>query len=424
MLPFSASSSGRRPRACTIFFCCHEPVWPLSGGGTSGNLAILRELKAAGLDPVAVMPYNASLRDARRAIGVRFYPFRPFHMHRSAPHRTLRYALFSFLYLFALLRGIRRNNPGLLICRNSVLALPVYLAAKLAGVPSVIALADFLSFYFWSKPARPPLWHRLLQSLECRLAALHDRIFVVTPTMAEEITKRVGEEAGLKICVIREGIHERFLSVGDEDFAAAKDIRRSICGEAPLALFYGTLELHHGMREIIRIFSLLLEKTSDFHVLIIGGGPCRPSLLRSPLAGQKRVHLLDFMNPEPLVRHALAADVGVIPYPAIRSTSMTYTFKFLEYRCLGLPIVAFPLEALRLEFGGRPGIHLAVDDEDFANAVIQFGRARKKFLPEEDFSRRFSWRQVAAPIVQEARSRIGRGSGLRGGSVKPYRGAR
>ena len=72
-------------------------------------------------------------------------------------------------------------NPGLLICRNSVLALPVYLAAKLAGVPSVIALADFLSFYFWSKPARPPLWHRLLQSLECRLAALHDRIFVGLP---------------------------------------------------------------------------------------------------------------------------------------------------------------------------------------------------------------------------------------------------
>ncbi len=354
MLPFSASSSGRRPSACTIFFCCHEPVWPLSGGGTSGNLAILHELKAAGLDPVAVMPCNASLRDARRAIGVRFYPFRPFQMHRSAPHRTLRYALFSFLYLFVLLRGIRRMNPGLLICRNSVLALPVYLAAKLARVPSVIALADFLSFYFWSKPARPPLWHRLLQSLECRLAALHDRIFVVTPTMAQEITKRVGEEAGLKICVIREGIHERFLSVGDEDFAAAKDIRRSICGEAPLALFYGTLELHHGMREIIRIF----------------------------------------------------------------------TFKFLEYRCLGLPIVAFPLEALRLEFGGRPGIHLAVDDEDFANAVIQFGRARKRFLPEEDFSRRFSWRQVAAPIVQEARARIGRASGLRGGSLKPYRGER
>ena len=165
VLPFSASSSGRRPSACQIFFCCHEPVWPLSGGGTSGNLAILHELKAAGLDPVAVMPYNASLLDARRAIGVRFYPFRPFQMHRSAPHRTLRYALFSFLYLFALLRGIRRMNPGLLICRNSVLALPVYLAAKLAGVPSVIALADFLSFYFWSKPARPPLWHRLLQSL-------------------------------------------------------------------------------------------------------------------------------------------------------------------------------------------------------------------------------------------------------------------
>ena len=424
MVSFNASHSRRRPKACPIFFCCHEPVWPLSGGGTSGNLAILHELKAAGLEPVAVMPYNASFRDARRGIGVRLDPFRPFQMHRSAPLRTLRYALFGFLYLFALLRSIRRMNPGLLICRNSVLALPVYIAAKLTRVPTVITLADFLSFYFWSKPTRPPLWHRLLQSFECRLAALHDRIFVVTPAMAEEITRHVGEEARSKICVIREGIHERFLSLRDADFSAAREIRRSICGEAPLALFYGTLELHHGMREIIRIFSLLLERTSDFHALIIGGGPCRPSLLRSPLAGQQRVHLLDFMSVEPLIRHALAADVGVIPYPAVRSTSMTYTFKFLEYRCLGLPIVAFPLETLRLEFEERPGIHLALDDQDFANAVIQFGRARKKYLPEEDFSRRFSWQQVAAPIVQEARDRVERAGALRGGSRQPHRGRR
>jgi glycosyltransferase involved in cell wall biosynthesis len=334
----------------------------------------------------------------------------------------LRYALFSFLYFFALLQRIRRMQPRLLICRNSVVALPVYIAAKIARVPNIIALADFLSFYFWTKQAPPPLWHRLLQSLECRLAALYDKIFVVTPAMAEEITNHAGKDPPPKVCVIREGVHERFLSLTDADFSAAREIRQSICDAAPLALFYGTLERHHGMREIIRIFSLLLEKTSDFHVLIIGGGPRRTALLRSPLATKARVHLSGFMSMERLIPHALAADVGVIPYPAVRSSNMTYTFKFLEYRCLGLPIVAFPLETLGREFGGDPGIHLAADDEDFVRAIIQFGRARKRYLPCEDFRQRFSWQQVTAPIVKEVRERVEQASGLSAGNRQPHRG--
>jgi glycosyltransferase involved in cell wall biosynthesis len=301
MVSFNASHSRRRSKARPIFFCCHEPVWPLSGGGTSGNLAILHELKAAGLEPVAVMPYNASFRDARRAIGARLDPFRPFQMHRSALPERFDTRWLS--YLFALLRSIRRMNPGLLICRNPSCAARLY-CSKAHSCAHRDRSSRFSELLFLSKPTRPPLWHRLLQSFECRLAALHDRIFVVTPAMAEEITRHVGEEARSKICVIREGIHERFLSLRDADFSAAREIRRSICGEAPLALFYGTLELHHGMREIIRIFSLLLERTSDFHALIIGGGPCRSSLLRSSLAGQQRVHLLDFMSVEPLIRHA------------------------------------------------------------------------------------------------------------------------
>jgi glycosyltransferase involved in cell wall biosynthesis len=217
-----------------------------------------------------------------------------------------------------------------------------------------------------------------------------------------------------KISVIREGVHERFLSLTDADFSAARNIRRSICNEAPLALFYGTLERHHGIREIIRIFSLLLEKTPDFHVLIIGGGPRRSTLLRSPLARHQRAHLFDFMSMEQLIHHALAADVAVIPYPAVRSSYMTYTFKFLEYRCLGLPIVAFPLETLRREFGKHPGIHLAADEEDFVEAIIKFGRARQRYLPSEDFRRRFSWKQVTAPIVKEVRELIERATVLPG----------
>lgn len=391
--------------AAPIFFCCHEPIWPLSGGSTSGNLAILHELKAAGLEPVAVMPYNGSLVEAQNAADVPLDPFRPFRMHRNAPFRSLRYALYSILYLFELLRKVRRSKPAMLICRNTVLAVPVYLAAKFCRVPSAIVLADLLSFFFWHKRTRPPLWHRLFQSFECHLAALHDKIFVVTPAMADEIAARVGEEIRSKILVTRDGIQKRFLMLTDADFAASKEIRSSISQEAPLAVFYGTLEHHHGMQEIVRIVSLLLCRAPDFHVLIIGGGPCRNSL-RGFLATQPRVHLLDFMDADLLIHHALAADVGMIPYPAVSSIDMIYTFKFLEYRCLGLPIVAFPLETLRREFLAYPGLHLAADDEDFANAVIRFGRARRKYMPDESFVRRFSWQQVAAPIVREAREHV------------------
>jgi glycosyltransferase involved in cell wall biosynthesis len=313
-----------------------------------------------------------------------------------------RYAFYSFLYFFALMRRVRRMKPSLLICRNSVLALPVYAVAKLTRIPSAIVLADLLSFFFWNKPSRPPLWQRLFRSLECWMTGLHDRMFLVTTAMEDEIVRHLGERVRAKICVTGDGVQERFLALSNADLLEANQIRRSICGQAPLAVFYGTLERHHGMQEIVRIVSLLLASAPDFHVLIIGGGPCRNTLIRSPLATHPRVHLYDFMDVEALIRHALASDVGMIPYPAVPSTNMIYTFKFLEYRCLGLPIVAFPLETLRREFRGSPGLHLANDCEDFANAVIRFGRERKRYLPEGDFCRRFSWREVAAPIVREA----------------------
>ncbi|HEY5741211.1 MAG TPA: glycosyltransferase family 4 protein [Terrimicrobiaceae bacterium] len=396
---------GQRP----IFFCCHEPVWPLTGGSTGGNLALLRELSAAGLNPVAITPYNGSFLQARRGVGVRLEPFRPFLMHRSAPLRMARYALYGFLYFFVLFRKVRQRKPFLLICRNSVLALPVYAVAKLNRIPTAIVLADLLSFFFWNRPSPPPRWQRLFRWFECWMVGLYDKIFVVTTAMAEEIVRQLEQKVQTKISVTRDGVRERFLSLSDADFAAAKQVRSSICGEAPLALFYGTLERHHGMDEILRIVSLLLDTTSDFHALIIGGGPCRASLLRSPLARHGRAHLLDFMDVETLIRYGLAADVGMIPYPSVPSTNMIYTFKFLEYRCLGLPVVAFPLETLRREFHQCPGLHLAKNSIDFVDAVVRFGRERKRYFPQEDFRRRFSWREVAAPIIQEAMSHAGDG---------------
>jgi len=391
-----------------VFFCCHEPVWPLTGGSTNGNLAILHELRDAGLAPVAVTPYNGSLREARRSIGVPLFPFRPFVMHRSVRFRTLRYAVYSVLFFFALFYYARKARPALLICRNTVLSAPVFLVGKLLQIPTAIVLADLLSYFFWHEATRPPLWQRLFQSFECHLAALHDHIFVVTSVMRDEICRHAGEKVRPRIEITRDGVHDRFLALSATDETEAKRLRKELCGTAPLAVFYGTLELHHGMRELLAIVPRILAQAPDLHVLIIGGGPCQPMLLASPLAKEPRVHLKDFMSHEPLIRHALAADVGMIPYPAVPSTHMIYTFKFLEYRCLGLPIVAFPLETLRREFGHEDGLHLAADAEDFADAAIRFAREGRCYPAAAPFRQQFAWRAVASPIVNLARKLVAR----------------
>ncbi len=329
-----------------------------------------------------------------------------FRMHRSAQPRALRYTRRRFCMASLLAMRVRRMRPALLLCRNTVLSLPVYVVAKLARVPTAIVLADLLSFFFWQKSGRPPWRHRIFRSFECWLAGLHDRIFVVTPTMADEIAAHAGDGLRSKICVTRDGVRQRFLSLSREDFVQAEEIRRSLCGTAPLAIFYGTLEEHHGMQELLQIVSRLLATSRDFHTLLIGGGPSQRRLFESALASNPRIHLYDFMDLQPLIRHALAADVGMIPYPAVPSTNMIYTFKFLEYRCLGLPIVAFPLETLRREFSDCRGLHLAMNCQEFVEAVTRFGRERRRYFPDADFCRRFSWREVVAPIVQEARNRV------------------
>jgi hypothetical protein len=114
-----------------VLLCTHEPLLPLSGGCTIGNLRLAQYLARRGRFR-ALGPLNLSLEEAETlAHGVEFRPFQPWTMGRTIGLRSLKYAAYAALYPFALWRECSRRHPDAILVRNAVLAVPTALVAKL-----------------------------------------------------------------------------------------------------------------------------------------------------------------------------------------------------------------------------------------------------------------------------------------------------
>ncbi|HTB34707.1 MAG TPA: glycosyltransferase, partial [bacterium] len=129
-----------------LLFCTHEPLLPLSGGCTIGNLRLVQAFSDAGHRVRVLSPLNLPLDQARaQAPGVELVPFQPWPMGRGIRLRFPKYLAYAALYGRALDREIRRRRPRALLVRNAVLAWPVASASRRHGVPALLSYTDLLS---------------------------------------------------------------------------------------------------------------------------------------------------------------------------------------------------------------------------------------------------------------------------------------
>ena len=378
-----------------IVFCTHEPFWPLTGGGTSGTLAVVKELKRLGHEVIVIAPAHISKEEVEKHAQIAFIPFNPFYMHRNASLRTLRYVLYSLLFIPRLLFFLWHNKAEVVICKNVVLTPALRVAKAIYGIRSFVITTDLLTLYFGFSKGFLKKWMARLIALEAWLLSWHDRVFMISPEMAERVEK---EQVSLtkKIRINGDGVDLSFFCRDKIALEEINRVRKKFCGEGLLAIYHGTIEPHHGLEELLAIMKQALAIESSLNFIIIAGGK-NYELIKKQLA-QARIYWLDFMTQKELLPYLAAADVGFLPYPPDPSTNILYPYKFLEYYALGLPVVSFQLKALYRMFEKKPNVYFAETINEFSQAVVNLARQKKQREWDEDFSDHFSWQAVVKPI--------------------------
>ena len=386
-----------------VLLCTHEPLLPLSGGCTIGNLRLAQYLARRGRFR-ALGPLNLSRGEAAAiAPGVDFRPFQPWRMGRTISARSLKYAAYAALYPFALWRECSRQRPDVLLVRNAVLAVPAAIVSKLRGIPALLSYTDLLSELMAGDPRLPRWSIALLRWYETRVPRLFDAVTVISKPLARTLLD--GGVDPKRLTVSLDGADPVYFRPNAVTPAERKRRRAQLKLKAgqKLVLFHGTVEAHHGEALIPRLLLQAKQAQPKLRFLLIVGGPGAEALKRA-VAGMPHVTLLPFQPPEEVGRWAACADLGMVPYPPSAGLDLVFTLKLLEYFATGLPAVSFRLAAAQAEFGHFKGYRVASDEADFIAALGAMAgskpdpRLRAKVLKD------FSWDAVCRRLDRQLRT--------------------
>lgn len=382
-----------------ILFCSHEQFMPLSGGGTVGNLEIVRNLIKRGHQVTVSTPLFIDPEEVEDKYGVTMCDFSPFYMHRSARHRLIRYACYALLFIFHLAETLSRKKYDVVIIRNSVLASSaMFLLPFFRRTRFYISYTDFLGSFLFEAPNVPRFIARILFFYERTVPRLFDGIFVISPRMKHELV-RSGVPAE-RIHITHDGVNIQDMNPGrvaPEDINRLKENHRA--NGKKIVLFHGTIEPHHGTDIITKIIEETLKQKEDISFFILGVGKDYRKLQRK--INHPDVHFPGFVSGYELVTYLASADVGFIPYQRSRGLDMVYTLKLLEYFAMDLPVVCFDHLTIKETFSGLPYIKIVNSMDEFVRSIIIL--SEDSFLegsdrPRKIIEQKFTWENVTDVI--------------------------
>ncbi|MEV6868949.1 glycosyltransferase, partial [Streptosporangium subroseum] len=265
-------------------------IGQLGLGGTETQLCLLaRELHDRGVEPHVLLlskggPHEASLREA--GIGVHHLGFVPLSSGPSALPRNLR----AFARLVGLLRRLEPDVLHAFLYVGYVLGAP---AARLAGVPVVIAGRRSLSFY-----KRDRGWVLALERAATRLT---DHVVANAAAVAED-ARTVEHIPPHKISVIYNGLPPS---------AFTPLPPHPIDTHLPVILCVANLTPVKGHRFLLEAVATLARQGHPCTLVLAGDGPQRPHLQHQATTLGIDLRLL---GPITDTRALLArADITVLP---------------------------------------------------------------------------------------------------------------
>ncbi len=378
-----------------LLFVTHEQFWPLSGGCTAGNFHILKYLASHGFEVTISTPLYTDVSSLEKEHGFKFKPFSPYYMHRGIKFRIIKYLGYGILSLFHLIKIFLNNKYDVVYVNNAVLSFPFLFLRPFLKSLLVIRYTDFLSG-FLHEDKRCSYWLiKVLMYYEYRIAALFDKVFVITPAMKRSLCGK-GNLPESKVIVTFDGVDADVFNVNSFADAFRQVIRMdlNIPLDVRVVMFHGTVEPHHGEDILAGIILELLRRDLSVHILLIGVGFSHLSI-RDALKAEARVCILDFVPYERIPSYINASDAGIIPYPKNESMDMVLTLKLLEYLSLGVRCITFDLDSIEEIFGQYDFVKISHSRGAFVDNIAFVLMEGKSKVSPGIIRQDFTWDKVA-----------------------------
>ena len=257
-------------------------------------------------------------------------------------------------------RAIRALRPDFLYKRHARLDVGALIAARHAGVPTVLEVnclftgADYHQF-------EPMTFDRLAARYERRALRQASVVVAVSTPLAREIARLAQVEA----VVIPNGADPQRFDPAVVDRSCVR--ARYELGEALTVGWAGVMREWHGLELLLDV----IVRLPEVRLLLVGDGPARAGVERhaAALGIQDRVTITGRVPQEQMPEHLAAMDIGVV---ASDRTSVASPMKLLEYMAMGLAVVAPRLENIaELITDGRDGLLFAPENSDSLASVLR-----------------------------------------------------
>ncbi|WP_256862537.1 glycosyltransferase [Microbispora sp. GKU 823] len=300
--------SGTRPRK--VFLVADQ----LALGGAENQLVLLaRSLHRRGIETVVLVmfgggPHEAALRD--EGITVVYLGFRGGREIPRDPANT-------FAAFIRLVRLLRREKPDVVHAFLYYAYVVVAPAARLAGVPVVVAGRRNMGFYKENSKKKAML------AVERVATRMTDRVIAISRAVAENTVRQEGLDAN-KITTVYNGLAPEAF---DEVMPAAIDTA------LPVVLCVANLRSSKGHKYLIEAMGLLEERGIAGTLLLVGDGVEREGLEEQARRLSADIRFLGLrQDVAALLRRA---DVFVLP-----SVSEGLSTAVMEAMAACVPVVA------------------------------------------------------------------------------------
>jgi len=345
----------------------HSPAEPvrvlhligtLAAGGTEGQVAMLASRMANDgfVTKVVCLEAGGPHRARLEADGV------PVAIVGYEGFRIFRHPLRTTGHLLRLVREVRKFKPDVLHAHLFWAYVLAPFAARLAGVPHVVASRRGLGVF---RRSIPPSW----LALERKATELTELIVANSEAVRRDVLSSEGVPPG-KVIVIHNGI-----DLGR--FGAARPARQDLglAERAPVAITVANLIVYKGHTHLLRAWEAVTLTVPNAILLLVGEGPARGDLEREVAARNlgRNVRFLGSRTDIP----PLLASADLLVHPALEEG---FCNAILEGMAAGKAVVATDVGGNReAVVDGETGLLVpAGDSGSLAQAVVGLLREEER----------------------------------------------